>query len=224
MLFLFVESFLVSLAQLVLALNSINNLLLQHSSTLIELCVYLFVLSYWQTNEKVARLFRHELIIAFCLIWLLLKLFIEDFQLFDNYSSGLAYIVTLSAASYSMFILTNGSSYRSWLDYRFWVLSATLIYSISSALVLSSGNLILKLQHEEILFLWSIHGIVLTFANIFYSVAFLLNQSNITLLETQGGASHRPFHNIALWLNRRSASRRESDHYGVAQSTPRPRS
>ena len=215
-------SLILSIFQLVLALKSVNNLWLQHVYTLAMFCFYVVVMSYWQINKKTARLLSRHLIIGFIFVWIFSKFSLENFRHFDVYTSGLAYIVILTLVCYTMFVLAKTTSSKFLGDYRFWVLSGVLISSISSTVVISSGNLVLNLTPDQILQLWRIHWVTLTVAHILYSIAFLLKQSDSTVQGTTLGSSFRPVHDIAVWFDRRTAARREPYHHGSAQSAPRP--
>ena len=172
---LLVVTLILSASMLVLALNKQNNLWLSHIDTLIEFCFYVLVFSYWQPSEKVARIFRREFVLFYGFVWLVSKFSIEKLEYFDNFSSGLASVVIMCIACYTIFNMTNLSRIKSFLDYRFLVLSGTLLYHFTKIVIYSSGNLILDLPPSAIIKAWSIHWIATIITYLLYSMAFLLD-------------------------------------------------
>ena len=146
-------SLFISLLQVALALNAVNNLWILHFFNLLSFCIYLFVFSYWQPDANIGRMFRREFIFAYCVIWLLSKVSIESFLSFDYFSSGLGNVVMVFIVCYTMISSVDRSSAALLYD-RFLILSGVLISSISSAVVNSSANLISSLQHDEMLKIW----------------------------------------------------------------------
>lgn len=183
---LFTATFLISSFQVVLTINTLSSLWIQHFTNLLSFCFYLTVFSYWQPNKKIGRMFRREFIIVYCVVWLASKVSIGSFESFDYFSSAFAKIVTLCVVCYTMITSVDRAPATLLYD-RFLILSGVLISSITGAFFTSSPNLVLSLQHDEMLKIWSIHWAASIVANILFTTAFLLKRSEADTVERPVG-------------------------------------
>jgi hypothetical protein len=162
----------VNLSSLFFSIKLGNNLWFYHLGTLIEFCSFVFVFSFWQPTKK-SRLVLRLLIIVFFVVWLLAKIFIEDFRHFDSFTSSFRGALLVMIALYIVNSLFQCEWQKPGRDFRFWVLSAALIYFTADVVFIALSNLIINLPQSDIVRLWSIHWLIGILANMLYLVAFL---------------------------------------------------
>jgi len=160
-----------------------NNLWFYHFGTLIEFCAFVFVFSFWQPTKR-SRLLLRLLIVGFFVFWLLAKVFIEDFRHFDSFTSSFRGALLVMIALYIVNALFLQEWQKPGKDFRFWVLSAVLIYFTADVVFIALSNLIINLPQFDVVRLWSIHWLIGILANMLYLVAFLTG--------TAQGNSHEP--------------------------------
>lgn len=165
--FLFVNIF-----SLLFSLKAGNNLWFYHLSTLIEFCAFVAVLSFWQPTKK-SRLVLRLLAVVFFAFWLLAKLYVEDFRHFDSFTSSFRSALLVMVALYVVSSLFQHDWQKPARDFRFWVLSAMLIYYTADVVFIALSNLIVNLPPSDVLRLWSIHWLFGILANALYLVSFL---------------------------------------------------
>ncbi|MFQ6610547.1 MAG: hypothetical protein ACE5D7_07080 [Fidelibacterota bacterium] len=134
-----------------------------HSYTLVEFIFVVYILSKWQNRIK-QEILLSLTYVPFFIIWLIAKIFIEDFSNFDNISSSLSSAVITVLSAYVLLELV-----KEWNKSRgnavFWVASGFLIYF--------SGNLVLfALSTTVIISTWAIHNILVIISNLFYVGGF----------------------------------------------------
>lgn len=113
------------------------------------------------------------LVVVFLAMWLLAKIYVEDFRHFDSFTSSFRSALLVMVALYVVSSLFQRDWHKPARDFRFWVLSATLIYHTADVVFIALSNLIVSLPPSDILRLWSIHWLIGIVANALYLVSFL---------------------------------------------------
>lgn len=178
----FVLSLLINLFSFVFAYRLGSNLWLYHFITLLEFSALVLVFSFWQKSKKLSHALRAT-IVAFFFVWVLAKLLIEDLRQFDNYSSSFGSVFLVGIASYILVTLYKDDWQKPGKDFRFWVLSAVLIYYATNVILTALSNEILNLPQQQIVDAWSIQWFIGIVANGLYLVAFLCKQPRLLFRE-----------------------------------------
>ena len=141
---------------------------LMHIYTPLEYGFFAVIFSFWERNLAVRRIIRLSvpLFVAFCLI---IKLFAEGQNEFDNFSASIESVL-LVALSLRAFVDLNASNPESIFALpRFWISAAVLLYFAGSLIIFSQGTLESSL--------WSIHNVLNISSNLLFAVAFLCHLS-----------------------------------------------
>lgn len=182
LLFFFIFFLAVNLSSLFFSIALGNNLWLYHLSTLIEFCTFVVVFSFWQPTQKSAFLLR-SFIVIFFIVWVLAKIFIEDFRHFDSFTSSIRSTLLVMIALYLLYSLLQRDWQKPGQDFRFWILSGVLIYFTADVAFIALSNLIVNLPRPDVVRLWSLHWLIGIVANILYMTAFLTSKPQGTVRE-----------------------------------------
>ncbi len=128
------------------------NLWLMHLYTLVEYCLIVMAFSMWEETMRKRNLLWGS-IPAFCIVWFLAKLSIEDFHLFDAFTSTLGSLIFVLLAV-RMLLRLSGEERLLHKDERFWVSVAILIYCSGGILSYAAAN---QMADNPSLFLTATH-------------------------------------------------------------------
>ena len=151
-----------------MALQGINNMPILHFYTLFEYGFVVSVLSYWQSSLKMRRIMIAS-ILPFVIIFLVIKLLIEDPTGFDSVTSSLSCaILTVASANTLIGLLRDDKNLFNQTSI-FWITSGFLLYF--------TGNLVLFALSTTIMFsTWMIHNALVIISNACYLGGFLTLQ------------------------------------------------
>ncbi len=156
-------SFSVAMVSTHIAFTGKSNMMVFHIYTLVEYTFLIIIFSYWQKIKAV----KTGLLISiplFTLIWIIVKLFLEDPLRFDNFTSSLECAVLVSVSAYTLFSMVGENLKSLYREPRLWVSTAVLIYF--------SGNLI-TFALSSIIVIWTIHNVLHIIADLCYAGGFL---------------------------------------------------
>jgi hypothetical protein len=142
-----------------------NTWLLINFWILIEYVVTIYVLSYWQKNNKLQKVLRWS-IPVYTIFWLIAKIFqIEDLHWFPQYTRSIASIILTIVAIYTLVKLgETGTLIHK--HYQFWVCIGVLFYFSGNIILFSLSDLKLMIN------LYYIHSILNISANFLYAGGF----------------------------------------------------
>ncbi len=151
--------------------NNFDNSWLFHIFTLIEYSFLVFIFSNWQINTILKHILRLS-ILFFTLVWISAKLLFENFNSMDNYTASLESILLIAISVLTLYSLTKENEKPLFIDSRFWICGAVLIYFSGNFMTFAFSNIIGSLLADKII-LPPIHSILNIIANLCYAGGFL---------------------------------------------------
>ena len=149
-----------------------NNLWIFHISTLIEFSFLAYIFSCWQEKTIIRKIFRAG-IFGFAVIWIISKIFFEDFSAVDNYTSSISNAVLTGMSAFTLITSAQDGSKPILSDPRFWVSSGVLIYYAGTFFTLALSNALPQLAISDASAMWAIHNIMAIISYLFYMRGFL---------------------------------------------------
>ena len=149
-----------------------SNLYVFHFFTLLEYSLLTFIFSKWQKIEWFKKALRISILI-FAVIWILSKLWIEDFSSTDNYTSSIANTLLVGISAYTMLSLLQDNIETLFMEHRFWISSGVLIYYGGSLFTIALSNALQSITKTEATVMWGIHNVLFIAANLCYTGGFL---------------------------------------------------
>lgn len=149
-----------------------NNIWIFHISTLIEFIFLAYIFSYWQKMPIIRKIFRVS-IIGFAVIWVLSKIWIEDFSTADTYTSSIANAILTGMSSYTLISIIQDSSKPIFFDSRFWVSSSVLIYYTGTLFTVALSNALQNIAITDAAAMWVIHNIMAIISYFFIMGGFI---------------------------------------------------
>lgn len=147
-------------------LNRKNYYWVYHMYLPVEYGLLALVFSFWQNNVLIKKSLRLSIPI-FTLGCVAYTIFWGDLGSLSTISISTAYMIYIGISGYTLVSLRQ-SRYRSILkDYRFWASVALLLYSSGSLAYFGLFAYFISFG------LWTIHALLNTVANAFYSVGFI---------------------------------------------------
>ena len=150
----------------------INNIWLFHFYTLLEYSFLAYILSSWQKTP----MFRYGIrwsIGAFAIFWIIAKFTFEPVVSYDAFTATISRFLLIGFASLSLYELSKSTREKFYLESRFWISGAILIYSAGSILWLALSNVINSWPESQMMAAWTIHWILDILTNILYLGGFL---------------------------------------------------
>ena len=141
-----------------------SNIWFYHFYTLIECGLLLYIFSHWQKTIKMKRILRMS-IPGFAVIWMGAKLFCEDFNQWDNYTSSLEGLLLVGVSFRTLYVVNTEQVKTVFQEPRIWISAAVLIYFSANLVTFALGNIIVN---------WGFHhAVVNIIANLLYAGGFL---------------------------------------------------
>lgn len=157
-------SFIFSMMMMLFSFRGNNNMFVLHFYTLFELIFIVYILSQWQNRIR-SRILLLLTYIPFLIIWLIVKIFIEDPTNFDNISSSLSSAIITVISAYTLLGLVK--------DWGKPIENAVFLI-VSGFLIYFSGNLVLFALSATVLSSsWVIHNGLAIVSDLFYTGGFL---------------------------------------------------
>jgi len=163
---------LITLVQFILAFRGVNNLWSSQIYNVIEVLIFLWVLSQWTPSPTMRRVLQGSGIF-YVIFWVVLKILVERFDMYSTYSSPISRIILVAAVTYVLFAIASRSERPVTRDPRFWIGSALLIACTGSLTFYGLRSFIADLPMETVLQAFSIHWGVVVVSNCFFSVGLL---------------------------------------------------
>lgn len=161
----------VELVQAYLAINNVKNLWLLHVFTILEFVFLMMVYSAWQKNRLTKMMLRAS-IPLFVLIGVI-AMSGESIDQFNHFARPLASLFLVAAAALTLFELNRESGESVFLQPRFWVGAAGLIYFSSTLVLFALSNLLLTWPIEHVRLVFTFNTAMNIIANLGYAAAFL---------------------------------------------------
>ncbi len=159
-------SLIIEIACRLLLSVSVNNMLLFNFYTLFEFAILILIFTRGINYSG----FKKYLIFLFFLyptIWITLKIFIEDFNSFDNYSSALSSMLLTSISLFMLFKLMAKNETGALKNPTFWFLSSVFVYHFLNIIVFLFYNL------KEYEMMWTFHSAVNIISQILMTIYFI---------------------------------------------------
>jgi hypothetical protein len=161
----------VEMIQAYLAINGIKNLWLLHVFTILEFGFLITVYSSWQKNRLMKRILQATIPI-FALIGIMVMSG-ENIEQFNHFTRPLGSLILVAAAAMTLFELNKESGESVFLQPRFWVGAAGLIYFSSTLVLFALSNLLLTWPIEQVRLVFAFNSAMNIIANLGYAAGFL---------------------------------------------------
>lgn len=144
-------------------LSASSNLYILHFYTLFEYIILVLVFSFWQKNNVIKKILRYSIPFYF-LTWLLLKIFIEDLDQFDEFSSSLTSMLLTIIALTTLFSYMKYHIGSLKNEAWFWISIGVLIYN--------TGNILIFTFYVTSLS-WAVHNVLGIISTLCYTGGFV---------------------------------------------------
>jgi hypothetical protein len=142
----------------------------------LEAALVLFIISSWQTSQKLNKLFK--LAIGFYIVfWFCAKLTFESFKGTYYITGSVSSIILTLAAGYTLFIVISERLQSLRRDKRFWILLSFVLYYTGILLPVTLQSLLYSYSKESLIMAWSITWVLAIISHVFYFIAFLCPQT-----------------------------------------------
>ena len=155
-----------------------SNLWLIHLYTPIQFGLLMWILSSWQENANVKRLFQ-LLIPAFVLVWAVAAIFVEHKNEFNTFSRPTESILLIIASGYTLYQVNKEKVESLFSQPSFWVGSGTLVYFTGMVILFTLTNVLLSSSESGLRTAWTVQWIMSVIANFLYVGAFLCQRSRV---------------------------------------------
>lgn len=162
----------ITIWQLHLAANNINNLWLIHLQTPIEFGFFMWIFSLWQENPFTRRFFRLT-IPVYIILWAILVFFVEKIDEFNTFSKPTEAVVLIIASGYCLYLVNKEKVESLFRQPSFWISSGTLIYFTGTVIIFTVTNLLLHESVEELRAVWNVVFVMEIITNLFFAGGFL---------------------------------------------------
>jgi len=152
-----------------------------HFYTLFEYSAFALILSLWEEDRL--RTYLRWSILGFAVIWIIAKIFIENFNEWDNYTSSLESILLIAISTYLLVRLSREEGFSFYKNPQFWVSCGILIYFAGNFMTFAFSNVIMNWYQEQQITWLPINSLLNILKNLCFTGGYLC------LLPRYGGLS-----------------------------------
>jgi len=149
---------------------------LVHIYVLIEACLVLLIISYWQESKRM-KIFFKVIIGLFIVVWSCSKFTFETFSGYFYLTGSIESALLTLCAGYTLFIVIGNSEQPLLSQYRFWVLLSFILYFMGTLMPIAMQAILFNRSKEVYFIAWSITWILSIISNILFTVGFLCPQT-----------------------------------------------
>lgn len=161
----------------VVGLHWHSNIWIFHLSTLVEYSFLAYLFSYWQDQSWARKTLRFS-VPGFAVIWIISKIWLENWSQIDNYTSSLSNALLIGISAYTFLRLVLESKIPIVTDPRFWVCSAVLVYYAGTLLTFAFSRILLGISSQVNVPIWIIHNLMAIIAYLLYTRGFLFQRQS----------------------------------------------
>lgn len=161
----------VELLTLILSFQGRERFWLLHFYTLFEYSAFVLILSFWEEGRF--RTYLRWSIPWFALIWILAKIFLEDFHEWDNYTSSLESLLLIAISTYLLVRLSREEGFSFYKDPQFWVSCGIVIYFAGNFMTFAFSNVLMMWYQEHKITWLPINSILNIVKNICFTGGYL---------------------------------------------------
>jgi hypothetical protein len=150
--------------------HQMNNLWLLNIFALIEGAVFFYLCAKWFDSLKA---FRAVMLLfgLYFIYWIYTTFITGNFFDFNDKEKTLKGILLIVISGYLLIRISAEDSLLMTKDYRFWILSAILIYFSVSEVVFATAHFVLENQ-PAIQKAWAIHSVINIISNLLFAIGF----------------------------------------------------
>jgi hypothetical protein len=167
---LFIFAALIEIFNVIVLTTHTNNLRIVNVYVLAEGAVYFYVIARWFESAKMFRL-TIALFGVYFIVWIYTTFISGSFSDLNNKEKTLKGILLIILSGYLLIRISTEDSTMMTRDYRFWILSAILIYFSITEVVLATANFILE-NEPVIRYAWTFHSVINIIANFLFAIGF----------------------------------------------------
>lgn len=145
---------------------TINSMYFIHFYTLIEFILLSYIFYKGIAFENLKK-YLVAVSVLYFVVWIMLKIFIEDFNSFDNYSSALSSILLAAVSLVMLSKLMVNNEIKPLKNPTFWFLSSVFVYHFLNIIVFLFYNL------QEYEMMWTFHSAVNITSQILMTIYFI---------------------------------------------------
>jgi hypothetical protein len=168
----FIFSAAVEAMMIILSGYGVKNVWLANVFALLEAAVYFYLCGRWFNLVEMFKAVMW-LFIMYFIYWLLTTFFAGSFLEFNDKEKVLKGIFLIGISGYLLIRISAEDSIMLVKDYRFWILSAILIYFSISEVVFATANFILDNNHPAMEYVWAIHSMINIISNLLFAYGFV---------------------------------------------------
>ena len=166
----FIFSTTIEFTLIILSEYGIKDIWLINVFAMLEGLVYFYVCGKWFQSEQMFRRVMFLFVIYF-IYWLYTTFITGNFIEFNDKEKILKGILLIIVSGYLLIHISKEDSIMLAKDYRFWILSAILIYFSTSEVVFATANFVLE-NRPAIQYAWAIHSVINIFSNLLFAIGF----------------------------------------------------
>ena len=152
---------------------NINNHWVLHFYDLVEYCILILMLSYWQFEKRIANALKIS-IAPFVLFWIISKLTIESFSGLSNYVHPVASLIVIIVSILTLYHLAKSELSKLIKVPRYWVVSGILFFFAGSIIFYLLVNEFATLQYNDAILIMNVRWSQEIVVNMIYSIGILL--------------------------------------------------
>jgi hypothetical protein len=150
--------------------SGINNLWIINIYVLVEGAIYLYVIGRWFDSVKLFRL-TMALFAAYFIVWACTVFVSHGFFELNNQEKTLKGILLIILSGYLLIRISMEDSITMTQDFRFWILSAMLIYFSLTEVIFATASFVLENQ-PAVHYAWAFHSIINIISNLLFAIGF----------------------------------------------------
>lgn len=162
----------ITVAQLILAVQKINNLWTSHLYYLTEVVFLLWVYSLWTSSERARTIFRITTIL-YAVFWITAKFLFEDFTKSALYTPTVSRVILLGSTLSMLVMLASRDDQVLYLQPKFWFAAGFLVLFAGSLMYYALRTLFFDFSRDVIDTIFLIHWINSILSNSLHTVGFL---------------------------------------------------
>ena len=163
------------IVSLFLAREHENNLWLENIFIIAELVFYAKIIGVWLESKNINRVIN-ILLLLWILTWVFTSaVLLKSIFVFNVYTHCFESMILISLAGMLLLKISSEFAGNLFLDTRFWVCSAILIFYSVNIVIFGLGKFILSVSFDNMGEVWVIHSVTNIFSNILFSIGFLCN-------------------------------------------------
>ena len=152
-----------------------NNLWLDNIFIIAELGFFAKIIGVWLEKKNINRVIN-ILLLLWILTWVFTSaLLLKSIFVFNVYTHCFESMILISLAGMLLLKISSEFAGNLFLDTRFWVCSAILIFYSVNIVIFGLGKFILSVSFDNMGEVWVIHSVTNIFSNILFSIGFLCN-------------------------------------------------